>query len=146
MGANRTTQPNRTDYSKKFVGSTGDNSISDYAWHGPSGVKGNSDSKIHEVKTKLPNELGIYDMNGNVEEWCWDRGPNFYMFPSGTLTDYRGQSIEESGTAYGRGRMQKGRSFIDDPLGYNWITTDGDTGRWAYNRDSTNGFRIFRTN
>jgi hypothetical protein len=69
------------------------------------------------------------------------------MLPKGTLTDYRGRSIEEDGTDHGRGRMLKGRSFWDDPLSDNsWITADGDTGKWAYNRDSTNGFRIFRTN
>jgi formylglycine-generating enzyme required for sulfatase activity len=151
MGANKTTQPNVTDYSKKFAGSTGINSISDYAWHGPLGVKGNSDSKTHEVKTKLPNELGIYDMNGNVQEWCWDRGPNFYELPEGTLTDYRGRSIEESGTDHGRGRLLKGRNYWDDPLdgfiwGDSWITAYGDDGGWAYMRQGTYGFRIFRTN
>jgi formylglycine-generating enzyme required for sulfatase activity len=146
MGANKATQPNRTDYSKMFAGSTGSNSASDYAWHGPLGAKGNSDSKTHEVKTKLPNELGIYDMNGNVQEWCWDRGPNFYMFSSGRLTDYRGRNIEEDGTSQGKGRMLKGRSYWDDPLSYNWVTGHGDTGDWAYKRGSTDGFRIFRTN
>jgi len=33
---------------------------------------GNSDNKIHPVGTKSPNELGIYDMSGNVLEWCSD--------------------------------------------------------------------------
>lgn len=28
--------------------------------------------RTHSVKLKQPNELGIYDMSGNVEEWCWD--------------------------------------------------------------------------
>lgn len=28
-----------------------------------------SDKKTHDVKTKQPNELGIYDMSGNVSEW-----------------------------------------------------------------------------
>ena len=41
--------------------------IDDVAWY-----DGNSGSKTHPVKTKQPNELGIYDMTGNVYEWCQD--------------------------------------------------------------------------
>lgn len=41
--------------------------VADVAWYGE-----NSDWHPHEVKCKKPNELGIYDMSGNVDEWCSD--------------------------------------------------------------------------
>ena len=44
---------------------SGSNSLSDVAWY-----RDNSGKKTHAVGTKQPNELGIYDMGGNVYEWC----------------------------------------------------------------------------
>jgi len=46
---------------------SGSNDVSSVAWH----RVGNS-SGSHEVGKKAPNGLGLYDMTGNVHEWCWD--------------------------------------------------------------------------
>ncbi len=47
---------------------SGSDNINDVAWY-----NGNSNNKLHEVGLKAPNELGIYDMTGNVNEWCQDK-------------------------------------------------------------------------
>ena len=63
---------------------SGSNTIDDVAWYYEDPV-----SKSHPVKTKAPNELGIYDMSGNIWEWCSDW---YGEYSSAAQTDPAGSS------------------------------------------------------
>jgi formylglycine-generating enzyme required for sulfatase activity/predicted small secreted protein len=97
-----------TGYGKAFAGSTGSNSIGAYAVYGYFDSPKNDGQTITErtnsVGSKLPNELGLYDMSGNVWEWSWDL---YGTYPTGAVTDYRG-------AASGAGRVRRGGGWRDD--------------------------------
>ena len=71
-------------------------SIANVAWH-----KGNSGGKTHAVGTKTANDLGIYDMSGNVYEWCSD----WY----GTYSE--GAQTNPQGPSSGSSRVLRGGSW-----------------------------------
>ncbi len=51
----------------------GNDDLDDLGWY-----KENSDNKTHPVAQKEANSYGLYDMSGNVKEWCWDAWGNEY--------------------------------------------------------------------
>ena len=79
---------------------SGSSRIDDVAWY-----DGNSGSKTHPVNTKHPNELGIYDMTGNVWEWCQD------WF--GSYSNYA--QTNPTGAGSGSDRVLRGGNWITSP-------------------------------
>ncbi len=57
---------------QKWAGTNSENSLGNYAWY-----ELNSGSKTHPVCSKRPNTFGLYDMSGNVIEWCSDRARTY---------------------------------------------------------------------
>ena len=81
---------------------SGSDTIGNVAWY-----KNNSSSTTHDVKTKQANELDIYDMTGNVLEWCQDR---YGSYSSGSQTNPTGPTSGSYRVYRGGGWISNARS------------------------------------
>ena len=99
-------------------------SLGDYAWYDD-----NSGNKLHEVATKKPNPWGLFDMHGNVDEWCED----WYEESLSGGNDPKGPSA-------GSNRVDRGGNHHD--FASNCRSAFRSSG--GPNRNSILGFRIVR--
>ena len=103
---------------------SGSNTLDDVAWYGD-----NSGSKTHAVGTKQPNELGIYDMSGNVSEWCQDWRGSYSSSPQTNPT----------GAVSGSYRVDRGGSWLYSA----WFSRSSSRGgRTPGGRDGDLGLRL----
>lgn len=113
-----------TDWYYNYSGS---NKIDSVCWD-----NFNSSRKSHQVGLKSPNRLGLYDMSGNVAEWCHD----FYHYISPT------EETNPTGTLHGDFKVIRGGSFASS-------SEDCTVSKRDYTEPASTfkdiGFRVVRT-
>jgi len=105
---------------------SGSDSLNYVAWN-----SSNSGGATHTVGTKSANELGIFDMTGNIVEWCWDRYGSYSS----------NAQIDPKGPTSGGGRIIRGGSFSDPSNDCRVSFRNGNSMDWpSYNY----GFRCVK--
>lgn len=107
----------------------GSNRVDQIGWY-----RGNSNKRTHSLGQKFPNELGIYDMSGNVWEWCRDQWQKNYQ---NAISD--GSAWESGGGTF---RVIRGGSWNDDAVNLRATYRGSDNPGYGYNYL---GFRLTRT-
>ena len=120
---------NPPDYS----GTNDDSKLSDYVWYGA-----NSNWSLHPVMQKKPNLLGLYDMTGNVLEFCWEINPHggsARLAKGGCALDGGQPNISASTSTR---TLQNAFAVYMDPTIVNFPASTSAYGRLC-------GFRVVRT-
>lgn len=87
---------------EKWSGTSDEAALGKYAWY-----DSNANESIHPVGKKKPNGLGLYDMSGNVWQWCYDRYDEGYYTYS--------RSSNPAGPTTGQDRVLRGGSWFNGP-------------------------------
>ena len=103
----------------------GSDSVDDVAWY----TSNTNDTGTREVKTKVANGYGLYDMSGNVREWCWD----WY----GSINE----STVAAGATSGSNRVNRGGSWY---LYDYFCQVAYRNNFYPYYRNYNYGFRVVR--
>lgn len=120
-------------YDSVFAGYNGSNSLGDYAWY-----SSNSGSKTHEVKGKLPNSYGLYDMSGNVMELCWD----FYDKTAYAIVKNCNDPVVYKANGYSY--VARGGSFSSSSCSVSDRLDNYNRTNYPEERSYTMGFRVVR--
>ena len=103
-----------------------DSKLGDYAWY-----TGNSGGTTHPVGQKKPNDWGLYDMHGNIWQWCSDLYDEKY-YANSPKTDPQGPATSSA-------RVLRGGGWGASPA----LSRSATRGGWGWGgRDIYNGFRV----
>ena len=118
-----------TTSSKTYSGTSDVTELDEYAWY-----TDNSGNTTHIVGQRSPNAFDLYDMSGNVSEWCW----NFY---TGEYDETTEGGIDPTGALSRSYRVRRGGSWYNDS-DYCAVSFRGNHD--PYYRGNGLGFRVVR--